>query len=750
MRPSASRLEAAIGWGPRGLSLAILVLMGLSGFGTVDGATRKASAAPSLGQVDLNAYAKLRSRDLPERFRDWLDEEVVWIITDPERDVFLRLDSDEKRDRFVAAFWERRDPTPGTPRNEYVPIHYERLEYANRQFGRVSPGPGWRTDMGQIYILLGEPQTRARHHNDANLYPVEVWFYQMDPRLGVPTFFYLLFFREQGMGEFELYSPVTHGPERLLNPTGRNSVRQEGGLNQRGFGQGGLIGGGPGTYNLLRLVNPDLAEAAFSLIPGEARLGSPLRSDGLIADIFEIPDLMVPTIEWAYPILTGATETEVRFDTLDIDARAIGWLDPAGRPFVSYVAQAPGPGLNLGEHEGDHYMTFSVGTYLLDEAGRVLEGPPPRLIQSGLPESALARVRAGSLMYVDRLPAIYGSLQLEFMLENNVSHEYGEASSAVLVPTPHPMNVTLGQPILCAGVRPLGAAYDPFGPQLPFQVGEMAMTPTIDGPFAVGAQLYVFHQVLVPQAHAEPVNVSYLVHDADGNMVSVKQIAIRPDLESRFGIVNQLTGIALEVDPGAYSLRVAIVGQDGGRDLPFVVRDEVQRPIVHAAAAPPPTAPVSLARRAAILRVAGDTEQAIALVDDALTREPDLYEALELQIELLRDGGHHAALEELLVRRLVDAPHDIELLLLLAEATARQGKHYDAIRFYERAVLERGDSVDVLNALAAEHLAENEAGEPSNLHRGIEILTRSLALDDSQAGVRAMLERAQAALRANQ
>ncbi len=733
----------------RRVGLVVVALVGLSSFGTMVAATARALGPYPAQRVNLDAYPEIRSRDLPERFRVWLEEEVVWIITEPERDIFLRLDSDEKRDRFIEAFWTRRDPTPGTPRNEYLPIHYERLAYATRQFGRVSPGPGWRTDMGRIYVLLGEPQTRSRHHNDANIYPVEVWFYQMDPNLGVPTFFYVMFFREQGMGEFELYSPAGDGPERLLNPSGRDLVRRQGGLGQQGFGMGGLIGGGQGTYDLLRLVNPNIAEAAFSLIPGEARLGSPLRSESLIGDILEIPDLMVPTVEWAYPILTGATETEVRFETLDIDARAVGWLDPDGRPFVSYVARAPGPGLNFGEHEGNHYMTFSVGAYLLDEAQRVLEGPPPRLIQSGLAEGSLDRARAGSLMYVDRVPAIHGSLQLELVLENNVSHEYGEIGTSARVPTPHPTTVTLGQPILVAGAQPLGVGYDPFGAQLPFQVGQLAMTPTIDGPFAAGGQLYVFHQVLLPAEHAEMVNVSYAVHDDGGRMVSVRQISIRPDGVDRFGVVNQLTGIALDADSGAYSLTVSIVGQDAEESLPFFVRGEVPRPIVHAAAVPPTTDPTSLVRRAAILRVAGNTEQAIALVDDALAREPDLYEGLQLQIDLLRDGGHHEALEKLLIERLVAAPHDLELLLLLAEATARQGKHYDAIRFYERAALERSDSVDVLNSLAGEYLTQNETGEPANLQRAIEILTRSLELDDNQAGVRATLERAQAAQQAS-
>ena len=118
----------------------------------------------------------------------------------------------------------------------------------------------------------------------------------------------------------------------------------------------------------MRFIHPDLAAAAFSLIPGEALLGSPLRSDQVIADILGIPERMVPTIEWAYPILNGVAETEVRFDTLGIEASAIGWLDPEGRPFVSYALRAPGPGVNLGEHEGAHYMTFSVASYQIGRA----------------------------------------------------------------------------------------------------------------------------------------------------------------------------------------------------------------------------------------------------------------------------------------------------------------------------------------------------------------------------------------------
>ena len=193
----------------RRVGLVVVALVGLSSFGTMVAATARALGPYPAQRVNLDAYPEIRSRDLPERFRVWLEEEVVWIITEPERDIFLRLDSDEKRDRFIEAFWTRRDPTPGTPRNEYLPIHYERLAYATRQFGRVSPGPGWRTDMGRIYVLLGEPQTRSRHHNDANIYPVEAVVKADDIELGLHEG------RNSGAWTVGVYATGVHGYERL-------------------------------------------------------------------------------------------------------------------------------------------------------------------------------------------------------------------------------------------------------------------------------------------------------------------------------------------------------------------------------------------------------------------------------------------------------------------------------------------------------------------------------------------------------
>jgi len=72
----------------------------------------------------VTAYAeKKSSKDLPERYRIWLEEEVVYIITQNEKDVFLQLESDRERDMFIEAFWKQRDPHPELPGNKFKEEH---------------------------------------------------------------------------------------------------------------------------------------------------------------------------------------------------------------------------------------------------------------------------------------------------------------------------------------------------------------------------------------------------------------------------------------------------------------------------------------------------------------------------------------------------------------------------------------------------------------------------------------------------
>ena len=103
-----------------------------------------------------------------------------------ERDVFLKLQSDRERDLFIEAFWKQRDPNTGTPENEFKTEHARRIAHANRYLGRDAPQPGWRTDRGRMYIILGEPRDIQRFEGKSSTYDAEIWFYQGLTDLGLP------------------------------------------------------------------------------------------------------------------------------------------------------------------------------------------------------------------------------------------------------------------------------------------------------------------------------------------------------------------------------------------------------------------------------------------------------------------------------------------------------------------------------------------------------------------------------------
>ena len=79
--------------------------------------------APDEKQKKRNQRAL--KQELSKPYKKWLDEDVVWIITDEERAAFKQLSNDEERDNFIEAFWQRRDPTPDTEENEYKEEHYQ-------------------------------------------------------------------------------------------------------------------------------------------------------------------------------------------------------------------------------------------------------------------------------------------------------------------------------------------------------------------------------------------------------------------------------------------------------------------------------------------------------------------------------------------------------------------------------------------------------------------------------------------------
>jgi GWxTD domain-containing protein len=135
------------------------------------------------------AAQKAVRQELKGAYKTWLNQDVVWIITDEEAKSFKTLSNDEERDAFIEQFWLRRNPNPDSPENEFREEHYRRIAYANEHF--AAGKPGWKTDRGHIYISFGKPDSIDSHPSggsyqrpldegggETSTFPFEVWHYR--------------------------------------------------------------------------------------------------------------------------------------------------------------------------------------------------------------------------------------------------------------------------------------------------------------------------------------------------------------------------------------------------------------------------------------------------------------------------------------------------------------------------------------------------------------------------------------------
>jgi len=149
---------------------------------------------------------------LSEASKQWLEEVVPYIITEAEKKVFLSLPNEIERGKFIAKFWEKRDPVPETPENEFKIAYYKRIALANKLF-ETSGLAGWRTDRGKILILLGTPSEVSRDFTPStNALTVnasqETWNYWNLPNPQLPYNLEFVFVDQFGNGNFILETSV--------------------------------------------------------------------------------------------------------------------------------------------------------------------------------------------------------------------------------------------------------------------------------------------------------------------------------------------------------------------------------------------------------------------------------------------------------------------------------------------------------------------------------------------------------------
>lgn len=128
-------------------------------------------------------------------------DQMRYILTNEERTNLAKAKKKEKEQLFYS-FWKERDPTPETSTNELMDQYYTRVRYANEHF--TSFTPGWRTDMGMIYILFAAPDDIERIFMDSNRNAHQTWHYYRINRS-------FTFYDENGFGDYRLTTPFIYG-----------------------------------------------------------------------------------------------------------------------------------------------------------------------------------------------------------------------------------------------------------------------------------------------------------------------------------------------------------------------------------------------------------------------------------------------------------------------------------------------------------------------------------------------------------
>ncbi|MGH9797722.1 MAG: GWxTD domain-containing protein, partial [Candidatus Polarisedimenticolia bacterium] len=114
----------------------------------------------------------------------WREGPVRYLLAHEEDRAYRRLRTSEDRLRFIRDFWAKRDTDPATPGNEYRNLFYRRVTDAVRLLSE-STTPGWKTDRGKIYILMGPPDDEEKQRRGSSIEPdIILWRYRNLPTKG--------------------------------------------------------------------------------------------------------------------------------------------------------------------------------------------------------------------------------------------------------------------------------------------------------------------------------------------------------------------------------------------------------------------------------------------------------------------------------------------------------------------------------------------------------------------------------------
>lgn len=707
------------------------------------------SALPAAGSAAQDEPdEKERIEALPETHRVWLTEEVNYIITDREKRTFLGLTSEQERSNFLEAFWRKRDPNPSTPENEFRTEHYERLDYANLWLGRDTFRQGWQTDRGFYYILLGAPRSIQNYEARDEIYPTELWFYNNSElkRFGLPAFFYLLFWRRHGVGELQLYDPISDGPPALL--TGYQPERRD------------FRDEVERAYEILYEFDPEIANAAMSFRTDEQDItrfqAVPFGSLSLLADIHDVPfhgldDSYADRLDFE----RGAIEADYLFTWVPGHGAVAVLPGPEGASFLHWVIEVEAQHTAFIRNEDR--ATYDTSFIASIEVVRTED--PEEVVTSFRKENfvTLSDDQRGALhapfSWSGILPLIPGEHTVRIVLRNRACGSRSEedcAKSYTLIESPVSVPPADGRARLSDIV--LGRRFEPLRPDYrPFRIASSGVVPNPSGIYTIGDDFLV---AVAPLDAPEEMSVRYRILSreplTDGEVVFEEALPAVPDIGSgmvaiefplvdlgagRYEVAAELLdrsdaaistrraaftvspraslteagfrGVMLPYDPALPGFtRLAL-----GEQLMNLERVEEARPALESAVAQAPRLGRARELLARIEMAEGKADRVVELLEPVAAEVRDRYEVVRPLGEAYFHLGRYEEAEALLSQAIVLVNPDARSLNLLGLARYQVSDFVGAREVFQRSLALDGDQPEVEEALS--RVGEAERGSSS-------------------------------------
>jgi len=492
---------------------------------------------------DQKRKIKRTLKELDTPYRQWLNEDVIYIISPDERNAFLQLATNEEREQFIEQFWLRRSSNPDLPDNDFKEEHYRRIAYANEHY--ASGIPGWKTDRGKMYIIWGPPDEIESHPTggtydrpmdegggSTTTYPWETWRWRYLEGIGENII--LEFVDPSGSGEYHMTMDPSEKDALLHVPGAGLSLMEEMGLASKAD----------------RFTRSDGTNLPTSMGGTPSSMDEFNRLE-LFAKVQRPPEVKFKDLE---AIVTARiVRDQLRFnwrtDFLKVTNDTV---------LVPVTVQVPNSQLSFQNKDGIHSATLNVFGRITTLTGRVVQ-TFEESVSRDFPDSLFQQSVKLQSIYQKSVPLRPGLYRLDLVIKDVQSGNVGVVNTRLAVPRYEDEKLEASSLILADQIEHVPAKQIGTGQ---FVIGSSKVRPRLEGDFTTADKLGIYMQIynLKPddKTHKSAATLEYTVKKGEQQIMQFKETSEDMKQTGEQITIERLLPLAT-LTPGKYTLQVNAV-----------------------------------------------------------------------------------------------------------------------------------------------------------------------------------------------